>query len=205
MITNMIRMEARNSDHFPVILNPDTIDLLILPPGVFCTRGIDTGLTDSEVSVTWDYDTLGKSMMLKMFHTNSRNTKFMYKCVHKLCADLSAILKDDRFMMLACTPVDNTDHVAVVNLSNVHQMRWNQKASRLYFDFSLGGRQFLQAVDTDDLLDDVKRIEQGWHDHFVLRQPTIPPVKNVRHRPKPTKPKAARTEIISSSVVLETK
>lgn len=188
MNTQMIKMEGRNADRFPVILNPHTIDMLILPAQLLLSRGIDTGLTDSEIIGEWDADTIDKPMTLKMFHTASRNTKFIYRCAHKLRADLENILSTGTFTMLKCTSGgENGDNVALVNLNNVHQMRWSMQKRRLYFDFVWGGKQFLQALDIDDLKSDIERVEQGWHDNFSFMHPETQPEgyrRKTKHNPR---------------------
>jgi len=177
MITKMIRMEGRNSDRFPVILNPTTIDMIVLPAQLLLSRVLDVGLTDSEVHATWDGDSLNASTRLKVFHTNSRNTTFIHSCSHKLRADLESILTVGSFVMMSSGPVDADDQVVLVNLENVHQMRWKTDSLRVYFDFSLGGRQFLQARDRDEMFDDIGRVEHGYGDNFTVSTPPVEPQK----------------------------
>lgn len=197
----MIRIEGRNTDRFPIIINPKTIDLLILPPQVLLTRGIDTGLTDSYVVGEWDADTLQKPLTLKAFHTASRNTVIKYNCPHKLRADLENIVKRGTFTMLQSTSAgeDGDNLVALVNLENVHQLRWSHAKRRIYFDFVWGGRQFLQAVDRDDLVSDINRVENGWHDNFSFMTPPVEPVGERRrnHRPREIKNTAPIPQTIS--------
>lgn len=201
MTTEMIRIEGRNADRFPIVINPKTIDLLVLPPQVLLTRGIDTGLTDSYVVGEWDTDTLHKPLTLKAFHTASRNTKINYNCAHKLRADLENIVKHGTFTMLQSTSAGDNgdDQIALVNLENVHQLRWSSQKLRIYFDFVWGGRQFLQAIDRDDLVSDVNRVESGWHDNFSFMAPPVEPVKARRrqHRPRELKNTAAIPQTIS--------
>jgi len=185
MITNFVSLEARNADGFPVTVNADTIDMLILPSQILAFRDNCDLMAQCSVILEYDHDTKEELNEMRLMHANGRNTDLCYKDPYSLRADLERLLEPGSgFILLDCQPSgkDSARHV-LVNLKTIHQVRHrnDSKRRRIYFDFVSGCRQFLEGLDKEDIEQDLERIETGGSDQFaILIQPQVTEIPRIQ-------------------------